>query len=157
MELVGIRQHSCDSADAAYSLKAIDEFRQWRVPLLDVDNRDGRVPADVTSADLRSTSSDVRPVADPPVLLTRVRAGGRVRLHAVARKGTGRAHAKWSPVCAPSYRVLDARRSVVDDAPRNFEMRVETCGSLTPARALAAALGVLEARVEACIDAVLKI
>ncbi|XP_072969865.1 DNA-directed RNA polymerases II, IV and V subunit 3-like [Typha angustifolia] len=78
---------------------------------------------DVTSADLRSTDLNVCPVdvaasaraADPTnpsydsaadqrgILIVKLRRGQELRLRAIARKGIGKDHAKWSPAATVTF------------------------------------------------------
>ncbi|XP_020109766.1 DNA-directed RNA polymerases II, IV and V subunit 3-like, partial [Ananas comosus] len=76
---------------------------------------------DVTSADLRSTDPKVCPVdvaraldADPTsydstaadqrgIIIVKLRRGQELRLRAIARKGIGKDHAKWSPAATVTF------------------------------------------------------
>jgi DNA-directed RNA polymerase II subunit RPB3 len=71
---------------------------------------------DVTSQDLFSQDPDVVPVdsmgsADTAeqrsdqagILIVKLRKGQELRLTAIAKKGVGKEHAKWSPVCGVTY------------------------------------------------------
>ena len=78
---------------------------------------DGRsvVGASVTSGDLewiaqgdqdeRFADDPIRPVHDD-ILIARLRPGQEIELEAWCEKGLGKTHAKWSPVCTASYRLL---------------------------------------------------
>lgn len=61
----------------------------------------------VTSLDLVSSNEAVQPVRsskdDPGVLLVKLRKGQELRLTAIAKKGTGKEHAKWSPTAAVGF------------------------------------------------------
>ena len=71
--------------------------------------------ASVTSADLewiaqgdqdeRFADDPIRPVHDD-ILIARLRPGQEIELEAWCEKGLGKTHAKWSPVCTASYRLL---------------------------------------------------
>ena len=55
--------------------------------------------------DERFADDPIRPVHDD-ILLARLRPGQEVELEAWCEKGLGKTHAKWSPVCTASYRLL---------------------------------------------------
>jgi len=67
----------------------------------------------VTSQDLYSTDQDVIPVdslksspeeqKDNGILIVKLRKGQELKLRAIAKKGVGKEHAKWSPVCVVTY------------------------------------------------------
>ena len=73
------------------------------------------VGARVTSNDLewiaqgdqdeRFADDPIRPVHDD-ILIARLRPGQEIELEAWCEKGVGKTHAKWSPVCTASYRLL---------------------------------------------------
>jgi len=70
---------------------------------------------DVTSNDLKSQDPDVVPVSggfeeveghergDNGILIVKLRKGQEIKLRAIAKKGIGKEHAKWSPVCGVTY------------------------------------------------------
>jgi len=70
---------------------------------------------DVTSSDLFSHDQDIVPIdfmsvnseqqsaAEHGILIVKLRKGQEVKLEALAKKGVGKEHAKWSPVCACTY------------------------------------------------------
>eukprot|EP01119_Soliformovum_irregulare_P006934 TRINITY_DN19344_c0_g1_i1.p1 TRINITY_DN19344_c0_g1~~TRINITY_DN19344_c0_g1_i1.p1 ORF type:complete len:303 (-),score=64.91 TRINITY_DN19344_c0_g1_i1:102-1010(-) len=77
---------------------------------------------DVTSLDLISRSHDVQPVHNDEhsrgaqgILIVKLRRGQGIRVRAIAKKGTGKEHAKWSPVATvtfqydPDVRLNDVR------------------------------------------------
>ena len=69
----------------------------------------------MTSADLewiaqgdqdeRFADDPIRPVHND-ILIARLRPGQEIELEAWCEKGLGKTHAKWSPVCTASYRLL---------------------------------------------------
>jgi len=70
------------------------------------------VTKDVTSQDLISQDQDVVPVDTViggsntqmnPILIVKLRKGQELKLKAVAKKGVGKEHAKWSPTCGVTY------------------------------------------------------
>ncbi|KAH3766414.1 RNA polymerase II core subunit [Pelomyxa schiedti] len=82
---------------------------------LDVECQ-GDIPYQVTSNDLHSNHREVSPVqsldtrpgaaqdAEPPgILIVKLKRGQRLHLEAIAKKGTGKEHAKWSPTCCVTY------------------------------------------------------
>jgi DNA-directed RNA polymerase II subunit RPB3 len=67
---------------------------------------------DVTSQDLFSKDPEVVPVlsddnseqrTDAGILIVKLRKGQQLRLTAIAKKGVGKEHAKWSPTCGVTY------------------------------------------------------
>jgi len=68
---------------------------------------------DVTSQDLFSSNPDVTPVdavpgeeqakSDGGILIVKLRKGQELKLKAIAKKGLGKEHAKWSPTSAVRY------------------------------------------------------
>lgn len=76
---------------------------------LKVKNTEGGV-LDVTSRDLRHISqqgTDVRPSdADGPILIVKLRKNQEIDITCNARKGTGKEHAKWSPVATATFRYI---------------------------------------------------
>eukprot|EP01132_Coremiostelium_polycephalum_P008559 gene8559-10528_t len=84
---------------------------EFRLNVKCTDNR----PRDVTSLDLISQNDLVVPVssisdsnnnanADREVIpIVKLRKGQEIRLKAIAKKGMGKEHAKWSPACVATY------------------------------------------------------
>jgi len=81
---------------------------------------------DVTSDMLISKSQIL-----PGILIVRLYKGERIKLKATARKGTGREHAKWSPVAAIHYEV-----KYLSDKTLEISFGIESVGSLTPSKIL---------------------
>jgi len=80
---------------------------------LSVSNSDD-LTRDVTSQDLMSTDPDVIPVGSQStehvqrnentgILIVKLRKGQELRVKAIAKKGVGKEHAKWSPTCGVTY------------------------------------------------------
>jgi len=59
----------------------------------------------VPQGDQEEKGLDIRPVHDD-ILIARMRPGQEIELEAWCQKGIGKTHAKWSPVCTASYRLL---------------------------------------------------
>mmetsp|Transcript_21314 Transcript_21314/g.53113 ORF Transcript_21314/g.53113 Transcript_21314/m.53113 type:complete len:366 (-) Transcript_21314:106-1203(-) len=55
----------------------------------------------------RFSAQPIRPVHDD-ILIAKLRPGQEIELEAWCEKGIGKTHAKWSPVCTASYRLLPA-------------------------------------------------
>lgn len=81
---------------------------------------------DVTSDMLISKSQIL-----PGILIVRLYKGERIKLKATARKGTGREHAKWSPVAAIHYEV-----KYLNDKTLEISFGIESVGSLKPSEIL---------------------
>ena len=84
------------------------------------------IGASCTSADLewipqgdqdeRFADDLIRPVHND-ILIARLRPGQEIELEAWCEKGLGKVHAKWSPVCTASYRLLPE----LTFAPKRFD------------------------------------
>jgi len=82
---------------------------------------------EVTSNDLTISVGDgsVRPIyvddtseGQSPILLAKLRQGQEIDLIAIARKGVGKEHAKWSPACAVTYKnepIIELRQHRLDE------------------------------------------
>eukprot|EP01085_Mycamoeba_gemmipara_P002670 Mycagemm_TRINITY_DN2498_c0_g1::TRINITY_DN2498_c0_g1_i1::g.2670::m.2670 type:complete len:312 gc:universal TRINITY_DN2498_c0_g1_i1:55-990(+) len=69
---------------------------------------------DVTSEDLLpdDDNTGVRPVSDPmqskekgPILIAKLRKGQELKLRAIAKRGIGKEHSKWSPACCSVFQL----------------------------------------------------
>jgi len=62
---------------------------------------------EVTSTELISQNPNVKPVLvddqDPGIIIAKMRKGQELKLKCIAKKGTGKEHAKWSPVCGVGF------------------------------------------------------
>lgn len=74
---------------------------------------------------------------DPGILIVKMRKGDRISMRMLAKKGTGRSHAKYSPCTAVSF-------AYTDDV---FTLTVESSGSLHPASIVKTALTVLRQKL----------
>jgi DNA-directed RNA polymerase II subunit RPB3 len=65
------------------------------------------------------------------ILLCKLRRGQRLKLRAIARKGVGKEHAKWSPVCVATYQFEPEVRldqaQMEELAPSNRELFAKSC------------------------------
>lgn len=70
----------------------------------------------------RFRDSPIRPVHDD-ILIAKLRPGQHIKLEAWCEKGTGKTHAKWSPVATASYRLLPEvtfKQKVTGDVAREL-------------------------------------
>jgi len=85
---------------------------------------DAQAPPDrplvVFNTDVQGTA-DVR-VGTAQTVLVKLPAGRRIRLAAVARKGTGSSHARWTVVCSAD---------IEEESPDGTVLTIETNGSIT--------------------------
>lgn len=63
---------------------------------------------DVTSQDLWSHDTDVKPVqysdgSEASIIIAKLRKGQELKLRAIAKKGVGKEHAKWQPTCVATF------------------------------------------------------
>ncbi|KAI9140943.1 RNA polymerase Rpb3/Rpb11 dimerization domain-containing protein [Paraphysoderma sedebokerense] len=62
---------------------------------------------EVTSKDLISSNPQVQPVSfgdgDPGILIVKLRKNQELKIKCIAKKGTGKEHAKWSPCCGVGF------------------------------------------------------
>jgi len=66
----------------------------------------------------RFNAQPIRPVHDD-ILIAKLRPGQEIELEAWCEKGLGKTHAKWSPVCTASYRLLPV--CIFRDAPGPYD------------------------------------
>jgi len=114
--------------------------------ILDKTCRDDN--CDVTSRDLVSDNPDVGPVdtiqtdeetglptegSSNGIRIVKMRKGQQIKIRAIAKKGVGKEHAKWSPVCGvryqfqPEIRINENRMATLDEA--NKREWVNSCPS----------------------------
>ena len=94
----------------------------------------------VTSRDIRSNSGVVAFHAsdtDPGISIVKLKKGQEINLRMMAKRGTGRTHAKWSPSTAVSFSYNTEEITIT----------VEASGSLTPALILRAALLIMREKL----------
>ena len=91
-------------------------------------------PVSVYAKDLEL--SDGIEVACGDILLAKMTRGQELVIEVDCRKGTGREHCKWSPVCHAGFRPTDKARTYI--------FNIETVGSMTPDDAFLASLKILE-------------
>jgi len=64
----------------------------------------------------RFKEQPIKPVHDD-ILIAKLRPGQEIELEAWCEKGIGKTHAKWSPVCTASYRLLPVVTFATEPAP----------------------------------------
>ncbi|KAL6063444.1 DNA-directed RNA polymerase II subunit RPB3 [Balamuthia mandrillaris] len=117
--LIPLTSKNCDSEfDYTRDCTCVDRCPSCSVEFtLNVACRD-RPECDVTSNDLRSQHVGVVPVdymnqdtemmegaerGENGILIVKLRKGQEIKLRAIAKKGVGKEHAKWSPTCGVTY------------------------------------------------------
>jgi len=117
--LIPLRSAKVDRFNYTRDCNCSDRCPECSVELtLNVSCRDEAELA-VTSSDLRSDDPDVVPVDSgqeqdmeiahhqqdtrPGILIVKLRKGQEIKLKAIAKKGVGKEHAKWSPSCGTTY------------------------------------------------------
>eukprot|EP00917_Polyrhabdina_sp_WS-2016_P009083 GHVP01020313.1.p1 GENE.GHVP01020313.1~~GHVP01020313.1.p1 ORF type:complete len:259 (-),score=49.49 GHVP01020313.1:1589-2365(-) len=135
----------------------------------------------ITSDDLNTELASVRPCTygnNSGVLIMKLRKGQEIRLKCIAKKGIGKEHSKWSPVCGvgfeydPLNKLRHTRLIAEKDAniewpksknadhtditeyvpgkePDEFFLCIETTGVLSPREVLEESLFVLERKLTA--------
>lgn len=68
----------------------------------------------------------IRPVYDD-ILIARLRPGQEIELEAHCEKGVGKTHAKWSPVCTASYRLMPDVQIIKELRNEKADHLVKTC------------------------------
>jgi DNA-directed RNA polymerase alpha subunit len=91
----------------------------------------------VTSNDLHSADPRVSPLEGASVVLARLKPGQELHLVAVARRGTGSAHAKWSCVTAA---VVSQDAKAKGAGESSLSLWFECIGTVPPSQVLASAL-----------------
>lgn len=86
------------------------------------------------------------------ILLCKLAKGEKIKLKCIAIKGTGKEHAKWSPVCTVSYMPeklpqSSKQRTTEQDNNQNFIMTIETNGSFTASDIFEKSLTLLKQKI----------
>ncbi|CAL5080343.1 unnamed protein product [Urochloa decumbens] len=142
---------SCEYCSVEFNLsaRATDSDQTLEVTSNDLSSADPKVcPVDQARAYQQALSGDIK--SDPNaesadlrgILIVKLRRGQELRLRAIARKGIGKDHAKWSPAATvtfmyePDIRIneelmdtltLDEKRSWVESSPTKvFELDPNT-------------------------------
>lgn len=107
--LIPMTSHKMDKFNYTRDCSCIEKCPHCSVDFkLHVTCNDERT-RDVTSLDLFSQDPDIQPVGNTGseeehgILIVKLRKGQELKLRATAKKGVGKEHAKWSPVCGISF------------------------------------------------------
>jgi DNA-directed RNA polymerase alpha subunit len=85
---------------------------------------------------------------DPNILIVRLRPNQEIRLACILAKDTGHKHAKWSPVCATSYKEISNDVTYgLDVDSKTFVFKIETVGQMTPIEIFLKALDIVEQKL----------
>ena len=96
-----------------------------------------------TSEQLESDNNDVISAIDG-IPIVKVTQGQQLKLTAIAKRGTGHEHAKWSPVSSCFFQVT----------PEGYLFEVETTGSLDPVEVVQKAIDILREKLQTCTESV---
>lgn len=142
----------CPRCSVEFTLRIDCTQKRTETPNADADPMSDQT--EVTSVDLTSVDPlcPIVPAASPDeaVLIGKMRRGQKLALRAIAKKGIGRDHAKYSPSCGATYKftpkitlnkratldmTIEEKRSFVDSCPRKvFALRsVSTVPAPPPA------------------------
>lgn len=115
------------------------------VPLQEVrlalEFKAGTQPEEVYSEQLESDNNDIIPAIDGIPIVKAARQQ-ELKLVAIAKRGTGFEHAKWSPVSKCFFQVV----------PEGILFTMETIGSLDPVEVVHRAIGIIREKLETCLD-----
>jgi len=101
----------------------------------------GEEPEEWMSEQLESDNDDVVPAIDGIPIVKAAR-GQCLKLTAIAKRGTGFEHAKWSPVSSCFFQQL----------PKGILFEVETTGSLDPVEVVQKGIEILREKLQTCMD-----
>lgn len=119
--MIPLLSTSVDNFEYTRNCNCTDQCPKCSVLLeLNVRCTDDR-PRDVTSKDLMSTNPDIIPIdhvssmgdgegdgqqESSGILIVKLRKNQEIKLKAIAKKGMGKEHAKWSPVAVATYQFV---------------------------------------------------
>ena len=108
--------------------------------LLVLDAEAGENPKTVYSRDLVSEDSEIVPISGN-IPIVKLASGQKIKLEAYARLGRGKNHAKWQ---AATVSVLKS----IDDKEDEFELYIESTGSLPAPEILFKAMEILRSKLD---------
>ena len=98
-----------------------------------------------TSDQMEPISSEQQVVSTvDDIQIVKVNKGQSLKLKAIAKKGAGNVHAKWSPVSTCFSRKV----------PEGRLFHIETTGQLTPVEVMQRAIEILSEKLDSCMDRV---
>jgi DNA-directed RNA polymerase II subunit RPB3 len=108
---------------------------------LNIEGNNGKF-TNVTSSNLSKTDfTNIIPIHDEePILIVTLESTQRIKLDAIAKKGTGKSHSKWTPVISAYYKTTP-------DNKNNFRCTIETNGTISPDQLIISSLKILETKV----------
>ncbi len=99
---------------------------------------------DVTAGMLKSESSGIYCV-HPKSIIVRLHHGQRIKLGAIVKKGIGKIHAKWNPVCGLG----------MEPAPNGYDFNMEKVGGLDTREIVKIGLNILNQKIEVVAKAII--
>lgn len=120
--------------------------------MIDLPTNSGNHAHSVTpvhdSGDVENRHSDRAPVSsEAAILIAKLTRGQKIHMQAIARKGLGKDHAKWSPMCTVAYRIVPPAVELVLDrinAMFSIEQKQELIAASTGLLKVDAKTGELE-------------
>lgn len=114
----------------------------------DKDNTDIYGIHDVYSSSLEYDRAKIE--INPDILIIRLLPDHEIVLDALLAKDTGYTHAKWSPVCATSFKEheKDYDDYGIEDFKSGFTFKIETNGQMDPSEIFLSALDILENKLK---------
>jgi DNA-directed RNA polymerase II subunit RPB3 len=98
---------------------------------------------EVTSDDLIQIENiNIMPLKNEgPILIARLESRQCVKLDAIAKKGIGKNHSKWTPVISVNY------KNITETNKNDFRCTIETNGTISPDKLIMSSLKILETRL----------
>lgn len=112
--LIPITSHKVNKMNYTIECDCDDFCNKCTVRMfIDVKQNQGGI-REITANDIISSNPNFKP-NDPDIIITKITQGQHLKLQATAKKGIGKKHAKWSPVCPATYFIVPEIKLKVSD------------------------------------------